>query len=72
MAEMRHCAKCERTTAHLDGVCQRCVVLKKYPKRGNRKPMDAATKEHLKQMRLWRAGKRATDPRLEIKTEGAN
>lgn len=71
MTEMKQCEKCERTTAHLDGVCQRCRVLKMYPKRGGRKPMDAATKEALKQLRLWRAGKRDTDPRLEPNNGGS-
>jgi len=64
---LRHCAKCEMTTAHLpDGRCQRCAfraaTIAKFRKA---RPMSEATKARLKALNDWRRGKRATDPRLE-------
>lgn len=62
MAELKNCEKCRMSTAHVDGACQRCAFRKANAKK---KPMTAEAKEALRQLRLWRAGKRDTDPRLD-------
>jgi len=59
-----HCKRCRKTTAFVDGECQRCKFLRAH---GLRKAMDPATKEHLRALGKWRRGARATDPRQEAK-----
>ena len=59
---LKHCGRCKRTTAFVDGKCQRCKFLVEH---GVRKRMSEETKARLKAVNDWRRGKRATDPRLE-------
>ena len=59
---LRHCARCEMTTAHDADGCARCRFVKANKKA---KTMSAETKARLRALGEWRKGKRATDPRLE-------
>lgn len=60
---LRHCAKCEMTTAHDADGCARCRFRKATRK--TTRPMTDETKQRLRAIKEWREGKRATDPRTE-------
>jgi hypothetical protein len=59
---LKHCGRCKRTTAFVDGQCQRCKFRAEH---GLVKRMPEATKIKLRDLNDYRRGKRATDPRLE-------
>ena len=62
VSALQNCEKCRMSTAHVDGVCQRCAFRKAARKR---KPMTEQAKKRLQELREWRAGKRDTDPRTD-------